>query len=1410
MVENLNSNVEKLITGTAAASINSGETTQTKINLRTGPVVAKMFLIHFARDSAFIEPPMRLVLEQVVNYATTHPDEKLLIVGHTDLTGSEEYNQSLSERRARSAYAFLTYGHSPEAALAEWNTLRMKRPRGELPSIKDGWGVREYQFMLQDLGYYIGNIDGQHGPKTQKAICNFQQDSQLPVTGAVGPKTWQSIIEMYLAGDKSWPLISLDGLVTNFDNTFSIKWLGFGEKDPVKNTRDAWRPNRRVEFLFVPGKSLPCKILKPATLNLVPVGGKSYLNIDNDKQWTVKEDFRIFYAREDTQLNSESGLWLIRPFNSKKILVKGIILLVNEEIRIPACGVKYALIAPNGEYLHTNDKNEPTPGEIPQGLKRGTPIWTKTGINGEFSYPLSTPTGIYTLEFFDPSPRLAQIIITESAVESLPPKGNIAFGPFQEEPGYTQSTTNSLFQEEPGYTRETTTLVAFNEFQEGPEFTSPGTATEAKGSNHGNVVLLKKHPPLLPEPIIEVDSNIIVVRKPYTNPARREVTLRLEGDYEENLLWKFESSTQDLTFFEERDGEEPVSLPYIRRNEELKGQGKKLYVESQPASLHNLDYKLNLTVAGYGKKRVKKHRLTAIDLTLDVNGISHAEKWSKGLFVRVQDEQFNQNRQMIIIGGIKPSDFEGNLILRQIEVDSSTNEVSGLQDGDGAKLKLFENEIPGAKQDPPISEIPINLPHIFTAPTGSIQFWAEGINHSISPRDTGLQLGIQLNEERNQWEFDGDRVAVTIGTSIKVKLKALDEYGKPYIGQFELKLPDGNVLRDSTDEEGIFEKENSPSGLYSIKFWEVDAELTLLEVLDGEDPALASGKKTGRPLEVWLSPSNSSFFVQVINLRNWLIPKINPKSAIPRFTKGNLVEPLIDGKDMMAKIYHEFDAITRDKDYNSTRDKDYIYITAWQLSPNVYLLGKNKEAGRLKTVLDSATSNNVGLHILVFDHKQNSVTNETKFCSYDLKKYFSISKRELIMDKKYRGVFGSHHQKTTVVRRKGELTSFVGGIDLTCARWDTSDHKYPNDNASYAYTLNFPWHDVHAVIKGPAAYDVEINFLERCNDLLGDFKDPDGYKNSPDPLMDGTHIVQTLRTFPHHATNGIVPAYYDFAPKGEFGLLAAYLKVLENAQEYIYIEDQYMVSNFYMDEPERMIHVAIKKAMLRAKSNNQHLNVILVTAPKSDIPGITKLFDFHQNEFVKYLRDADREAFVEIYHLENSENPNDKKGIYCHSKVCIVDDIWAIIGSCNLNRRSMTHDSEISIAVIDGEVEKGRRKFARDLRKKLWSEHLGLELEDTRLDNPLTAVNLWKEYAAEAGDHPKSPTHAVVHRCPSISLEEISISLEEIKVFLKEIGVSLEEVEKDLEKLGMEDEILKGEKSLLVWYWIVDPIGSLP
>lgn len=54
------------------------------------------------------------------------------------------------------------------------------------------------QQALQNAGLYTGKVDGDLGPRTKRAIREFQEQNGLSADGKVGPKTWQKL-SPYLA-----------------------------------------------------------------------------------------------------------------------------------------------------------------------------------------------------------------------------------------------------------------------------------------------------------------------------------------------------------------------------------------------------------------------------------------------------------------------------------------------------------------------------------------------------------------------------------------------------------------------------------------------------------------------------------------------------------------------------------------------------------------------------------------------------------------------------------------------------------------------------------------------------------------------------------------------------------------------------------------------------------------------------------------------------------------------------------------------------------------------------------------------------------------------------------------------------------------------------------------------------------
>lgn len=61
----------------------------------------------FDFDSSVVKGAARSNLTDLANSLREYPDTEVLIVGHTDSQGSDSYNQSLSERRAAAAKAYL-------------------------------------------------------------------------------------------------------------------------------------------------------------------------------------------------------------------------------------------------------------------------------------------------------------------------------------------------------------------------------------------------------------------------------------------------------------------------------------------------------------------------------------------------------------------------------------------------------------------------------------------------------------------------------------------------------------------------------------------------------------------------------------------------------------------------------------------------------------------------------------------------------------------------------------------------------------------------------------------------------------------------------------------------------------------------------------------------------------------------------------------------------------------------------------------------------------------------------------------------------------------------------------------------------------------------------------------------------
>jgi phosphatidylserine/phosphatidylglycerophosphate/cardiolipin synthase-like enzyme len=84
-------------------------------------------------------------------------------------------------------------------------------------------------------------------------------------------------------------------------------------------------------------------------------------------------------------------------------------------------------------------------------------------------------------------------------------------------------------------------------------------------------------------------------------------------------------------------------------------------------------------------------------------------------------------------------------------------------------------------------------------------------------------------------------------------------------------------------------------------------------------------------------------------------------------------------------------------------------------------------------------------------------------------------------------------------------------------------------------------------------------------------------------------------------------------------------------------------------------------------------------------------------------------------------------GIYVHSKMMIVDDVFLGLGSANLNRRGLFHDGEANIFTLPEELKASAGNPIAALRRKLWAEMMDLpaEMAAPLMSDPAAAARLF-------------------------------------------------------------------------------------
>lgn len=274
----------------------------------------------------------------------------------------------------------------------------------------------------------------------------------------------------------------------------------------------------------------------------------------------------------------------------------------------------------------------------------------------------------------------------------------------------------------------------------------------------------------------------------------------------------------------------------------------------------------------------------------------------------------------------------------------------------------------------------------------------------------------------------------------------------------------------------------------------------------------------------------------------------------------------------------------------------------------------------------------------------------------------------------------SYHQKFMVLDDK---IAFIGGMNLRRVDWDTSQH-YVFEPRRMLYGATYderlavankadepdmgPRKDYLVRLEGSAARDAADVFKRRW-DLLrtenvrfSDASSAFAIETAALPTATTSPIVQVTATLPQ--------------PLGDAAIAETWIQAIENATNFIYIEDQY----FRMP----LVNQAII-ARMRAVPT---LQLVVITKPINEWtdPGCEwtyKSDTAFKTEFPTRYHTFQLRAFDYAVTWGIDETDSFFKGMDTHSKMFIVDDVFMSVGSANKNNRGIMYEGELNVAVYD-------------------------------------------------------------------------------------------------------------------------------
>ncbi len=503
------------------------------------------------------------------------------------------------------------------------------------------------------------------------------------------------------------------------------------------------------------------------------------------------------------------------------------------------------------------------------------------------------------------------------------------------------------------------------------------------------------------------------------------------------------------------------------------------------------------------------------------------------------------------------------------------------------------------------------------------------------------------------------------------------------------------------------------------------------------------------------------------------------------FDDDSEVTPIIDGADYFSQIAASIDA--------TSGPDDLIYVLTWELETDWDLHADSGPFRPLGELLAKKAAAGVDVRVVLNGHLYyselqpllkvfaNNFSSARRLRSLTLPGSSDQPLRNRVLfDWSGASLTGSHHQKSVIVARGSDAIAYVGGMSMIPLHQD----KAPHNKKQYTDAEHTPWgwHDIGLSLKGPAMAGIMQNFNARWIEAASlpdrrkwDFDVtyqagqwrarvvPKLVVNPPQsnlpaamgwtlpPALPDTGCgVRVLRSrfevrLPGGLATQATPWTTPPIDRALTEVFDTYRVAIAAARRYIYIEDQFLDDQLYLEHEQT--DYSLYGALGSAMANQPGLKVILVGSGRGDPddlrlrPDGRKNLALSQSVKQKLLGNVPVElgGNLAVWRLENAT---------VHSKLLMIDDEFLSIGSSNFQARSFAGiDAELQIATVSpGDL-------VRDFRVKLWSEHLRLSIPPPQavaaaLLDLDSALGVWRPgwYAGDAGMwSPDNPAGFVDH-----------------------------------------------------------------